>query len=155
MNSSETLDGNYAPDASLNLTPEIKKFLKETAKWAKFIAIVGFISIGIMVIAAFSIGTIMSMMMSQVADDIPMAIPPMFFTVIYLVLALISFFPIYYLYKFAANMQLALKREDDIALNESFRNLKAHYKFYGILLAIFLGFYALIILLSIGSAMML
>ena len=154
MSYSETLDENYAPDADLSLTPDIKNFLAEAARWAKFIAIVGFVTLGLMVIAAFSIGSIMSMTMAQLSDEIPMGFPPMLFTGIYLIAAIISFFPIYYLYKFASNMQLALKRDDHMALTESFRNLKAHYKFYGILIAIFLGFYALLIVIGIGSALM-
>lgn len=154
MSYTETLDENYAQESNLSLSPDIKNFLAETAKWAKFIAIVGFVGIGIMVIAAFSVGTLMSMMMSQFSEEIPMGFPPMIFTVMYLIMAVIAFFPIYYLFKFANHMQLALKRDDHAALTVSFENLKSHYKFYGIMLAIFLGFYLLMAVIGIGGALL-
>ena len=43
----------------LTLNNNSKSFLRETAKWAKFLSIMGFIGIGFMVIFSFFAGTIL------------------------------------------------------------------------------------------------
>ena len=126
-------------------------YLAETARWAKFIAIVGFVFIGLMIIAAFLMGTFMSTM----ADSSPelAVFPSSFFTIMYLAMALIYIFPVLYLYRFATKMQIAIKSQDQHFLQSSFASLKSHYKFIGILLLIIIGFYALAILFAlIGGA---
>ena len=45
---------------NLEITQVTKSIFLETAKWAKFLAILGFIGMGIMVIAGFFMGAIMS-----------------------------------------------------------------------------------------------
>ncbi|MBA4168554.1 MAG: hypothetical protein H0X41_13595, partial [Chitinophagaceae bacterium] len=40
-------------------------YLSESARWARFIAIIGFIFCGLMALAAFFIGTIMTALMSS------------------------------------------------------------------------------------------
>ena len=128
-----------------------KGFLKETAKWANFLAIIGFIGIGFMVLAGFFMGTIMSTLPNM--NDMPFNIGP-FMTGIYLLMALLYFFPVRYLYRFAVKMKASLASNDDEELAEAFLNLKSHYKFVGILAIIMLAFYALIILFSIAAALM-
>lgn len=129
-------------------TPSLD-YLSETARWAKFIAIVGFVFIGLMVIAAFAIGSFMSSMPSSELYPIPSG----FFTGMYLVIALIYVFPVLYLYRFATKMQAALKSQDQSVLQDALANLKAHYKFIGILMLIIIGLYAIGILFAlIGGA---
>ena len=41
-----------------NLTKTMKTYLTATAKWGKFLSIIGFIGIGLIVLLAFSIGII-------------------------------------------------------------------------------------------------
>ncbi len=154
METSLPLDDNYTSSETFQFSPQVKSFLKETAKWAKFISIVGFVFIGLMVIFAMFAGALFSSFSSDLGADFPF--PPFLFSAIYLILAAIGFFPILYLYRFANNMQIALSRGDQDVLQSSFENLKAHYKFYGIMLAIVLGFYALLFVISIigGAASM-
>ncbi|MEO1711741.1 MAG: hypothetical protein AAFU60_00190 [Bacteroidota bacterium] len=154
METSLPLDDNYTSSETFQLSPQIKTFLKETAKWAKFISIVGFVFVGLMILGAIFATAFLSSLGSEQEFQFPF--PPFLFSVIYLIFAAIAFFPVLYLYRFANNMQIALQRGDQNVLNSSFENLKAHYKFYGITLAIVLGFYALMLVLSIigGAAAM-
>jgi hypothetical protein len=55
-------------------------FLKETAKWANFLAIMGFIGIGLIVILAFFMGAVLSSLPN--ANLLPITGPIM--TVVYL-----------------------------------------------------------------------
>ena len=49
MEASYPLDDNFST-GDVGITQEIKSYLYETAKWGKFISIVGFISIGFLVL---------------------------------------------------------------------------------------------------------
>lgn len=146
MNLTETLDDNYSSGAAL--TPEIKGYLQETAKWAKFIAIVGFVFVGLIVIIALFMGAFLSYMTSDFGGS-AMPFPPAIFSGIYLILAILLFFPSLYLFRFANLMQASLKNGNDISLSESFKNLKGYFKFYGIMTAIIIGIYALMFILGI------
>lgn len=134
---------------SLRLDTQSLDFLRETAKWAKFIAIAGFVFIGLMVIIAFGMGSFMSSFSQAAATPLPGA----FFTVMYLIIAGVYVFPVLYLYRFATKMQLALKNQDQQFLQDSLSNLKSHYKFIGIFLLVVIGLYAIgIIFALIGGA---
>jgi len=150
MDAIRTLDDNYS-SAAVALSDEIKRYLTETAKWAKFIAIVGFVFLGLMVLIAIGMYSFMGALASELSST-GMPFFPGLFSFIYLVMAGIMFFPILYLYRFASNMQVALRNNDETALTDSFRYLKSHYKFYGMFMAITLGFYALMFVLGIVAS---
>lgn len=146
MNLNELLDENETN--GLHLTQETRDYLRETAKWAKFIAITGFVFLGFMVIFSFT----MSYFMGKFGADLEHVDMPIFrglLSVIYLILALIFFFPVLYLYKFATNMMRALDNDDEAALTEAFKNMKSQYKFYGVYLIIIIAIYALMFIFAL------
>lgn len=129
----------------LNFSEEIKGYLKEIAKWAYFLSILGFVGLGIMVIFGLFFGAIMGSLPSNAYSmgySTGMGIA-------YVILALIYFFPILYLYKFAKKMKAALRTKDNNELTSAFSNLKSHYKFIGIFTLIILSIYILIFFVAI------
>lgn len=148
MENDQLLDSNYS--TSFGITPDIRAFLSEIARWANFLAIIGFIMIGIIVIVAIFAGSVISTMASQYPGSSAFgAIGGGFITVLYLIIAGIYVFPVLYLYRFATKMKLALRTDNQESLSSSFENLKSHYKFIGILMIITLALYALGILIVI------
>ncbi|MEO8253823.1 MAG: hypothetical protein ABI554_05490 [Flavobacterium sp.] len=136
-------------NSNLHFTEESKSYLKETAKWAYFLAILGFIGIAILILFALFFGTIFSKLSSFGGNVSP--IPMMagsFITAIYLILAAIYFFPIYYLFQFASKAKAAFAFENNEKLTESLQYLKSHYKFMGIMAIIMFSFYGVIFLFS-------
>lgn len=123
-----------------------KSFLKETAKWAKFLSIMGFIGIGILVIFSFFAGTIFKNLPN--AQSMPMDMG-MTLTITYLILAVIYFFPMYYLFRFSNKMKTALLTKNDDTLSDAFEVLKSHYKFVGVFTIILLSLYALLFIVAI------
>lgn len=150
MESHQTLDENF--ELGLNLTTDIREFLRETAKWAHFLAIVGFVMVGFLVLIALFFGTFMNMAMSEIPGGMN-GFPMTFFVVFYLILAGICVFPALYLLRFATNTKRALQVDDQIALSVAFENLKSHYKFAGICTIVFIGFYVLIIFFSLFASL--
>jgi hypothetical protein len=70
-------------------------------------------------------------------------------TGVYLVLALLYFFPVLYLYQFSKKMKEALQSKNDDVLATAFEKLKSHYKFIGVFTIIFISLYILMIVAAI------
>src|SRR5688572_23259299 len=122
--------GTSPYNAQLVVSPIASEYLKETGRWGKFLAIVGFCAVGLMVVGGLFAGTIFSLMGSAPSD---MPFPGFMLGVIYAVLGLLYFFPIYYLFKFSTNLKAALISRNNQLLDSAFENLKSHYKYIGIL----------------------
>ncbi|SIQ51255.1 hypothetical protein SAMN05880574_1155 [Chryseobacterium sp. RU37D] len=120
-----------------------KQFLTEAAKWTTFLAILGYIGIGFMVLAALFMMTV-GASISSYNSMMPLG-GSMVFSLIYLVVAALYFIPINYLYRFSSNMKSALRSNSQTELTKAFEYLKSHYKFIGILTIIVFGLYILAI----------
>ncbi len=131
----------------LEFTKESKIFLKEATKWAKFLAILGFIGVGFMIIVGLAFGSIMSTF-NPALEDMPF--PSFAFGFIYIIIAIVYFFPVLFLYRFVTYGQKALSSSDPGQLSEAFKNLKSHYQFIGILAIIFIGLYIIAGLVMLG-----
>lgn len=131
----------------LTITSTSKSFLRETAKWAKFLAIIGFILIGFMLVFAIFATTIFDMA-AKMQPGIPGGLG-IAMTITYVVLAIIYFFPVYYLLQFSNKMKVALSTKNDETLAKSFEMLKSHYKFIGVFTIITLSLYTLLIVVSV------
>ena len=126
-----------------------KEFLKETAKWAKFLAILGFVGIGFMVLGSLVMLFAPSSLISN--GDFPFG-GKIFMMLLYLAFAVLYYFPISYLYQFSENTKKAIENNDNNAIRNAFEFLKSHYKFMGILTIILLSFYAIIIFIGLIGA---
>jgi hypothetical protein len=145
---------NLQETPSLSLTD--KGYLKEAAKWGKFLAILGFILTGLLVITAFSIGAIMKSIPLPIGGN-PFLQTGAFayvFTAIYLLLALFYFFPTLYLFKFSSKMLSGITLDNNEDVTQGFSNLKSMFKFWGVFSIIMLSIYALILLIVILVAVM-
>ena len=134
----------------LEVNNEIKDFLKETSSWSYFMSIIGFIGIGLMVIFSFFAGTILQNLPN--AQPIPMDMG-LTLTITYLVIAVLYFFPVYYLFQFSNKMKTALLTKNDDTLSDAFEVLKSHYKFMGVFTIIILSLYALIAIFGVIGAL--
>jgi hypothetical protein len=135
----------------LTLTGASKSFLRETAKWAKFLAIIGFIGVGLMLLGSFFVGAIYSNIPQAASLPFDLGI---FVTVLYLIIAILYFFPMYYLVQFSNKMKAALLTKNDDTLASAFELLKSHYKFIGVFTIIILSLYVLLIVVSIFGAIL-
>ncbi len=135
----------------LQLDPAGAEYLRESAKWAKFIAIIGFVFCGLMVVAALFAGSILAASMSTALGG-GAGIGGGLITFIYIAIAALWFLPCLYLFRFASGMQGALANNEQEKLLNSLKNLKSHFKFIGILLIIMLVFYALAFVFGIIMA---
>lgn len=136
----------------LSIDPVSKSHLAETAKWAKFLAIAGFIMCGLLVLLGIFFGSFFSTFnrtYSTYESNIDVAaVTRVTAAVLYTLIAVLYFFPCLFLYRFAVKMKVALQSDDQVTLNTSFQNLKKMFRFVGIMTIIALSFY--VIALAIG-----
>ena len=138
----------------LHLDQPSLSFLREAARWSRFLAIIGFIYCGFMVLCGLFIGSIMSMMAPAMGGDtIFAAVGSVFMGSLIIGFALLLFFPAYYLFNFSSKMHKALQNNDQPVLTESLKNLKSFFKFYGVLVIVGLSFYILIFIAGIIGAL--
>ncbi len=134
----------------MQLSEQGKKYLLEASKWATFIAIVGFIAIGLLVIMSFSIGTILA----NLPEGSLGGLSPKFFSFFYLIAAGIYFIPVFFLFQFGQKTKQALMQDDHNLLTFGLKKLRSHYKFIGIIFIVFITLYIFLILFGAFGALL-
>lgn len=124
--------------------------LGASAKWGKFLSIVGFIFCGLMLVG----GIYLQFVLSAFGLYGYGSYFAKYMGVFYLVFAIILFFPCLYLFKFSNNMLEALRSSNQENLDTAFHNLKSMFKFYGIFTIVILVIYALAFIGGMGSMFM-
>ncbi len=127
MESNESLLNN-----DLQIDATANGHLSETAKWAKFIAIAGFIfSLAILVFALYY-ASMMANMRGSFGSSGAARMGATFVSIFYTIVALVWFIVSLYHFRFASKLQLALQTSDQVELNNAFQNLKMYYRISGI-----------------------
>ena len=147
----ENLENNLPVENSMMNNMEIKSYLMETAKWGKFLAIVGYVVMGLLVLLAI----VMMFAMSVVSQFAQSKFPLWMLGLVYILLAGIYYIPVTYLYKFSVQMQKAIQMQNEGLLTSGFQNLKSLFKFKGIFTIVMLAIYVLAILIAVPMAMLL
>lgn len=139
-------DINASSSSDFRLDTQIQQDLESTAKWGRFLAIVGFIMTGLLVFLSFFVGAILNIASNQSRNELPglSGASSALITVMYLIIAVIYFFPCYYLYQFSSKMLRALPMRDEPLLKNSFQQLKNLFRFMGIITIVILCLYGLI-----------
>lgn len=138
----------------LRLNESSKKFLRETSKWAFVLSIVGFVIVGLFVFMAVFFFVMLVDVRSNLNPFHELGMPAWYFGLVYLLIAIIYFFPILYLYKFSRKMKSALIDKNTEDLTAAFSNLRSHYKFIGIIVLIIVGIYILLFGIGLVTALL-
>lgn len=137
----------------LNLPPAIVGYLKETSTWTYFLSILGFFGIGLMILG----GLFFSVVMNLMPGGNPYAglgFDMSYFGMIYVVMALLYFFPVLYLFNFSRKMKRALVSHNNNDLTAAFSNLKSHYKYIGVFTIVIISLYVLLLVFAMIAGTM-
>ncbi len=124
--------------------------LRETARWAKFLSIVGFIVSALLILGGIFYGSIMSMMPGFNQGGVQL-IGSGVVAVVYIIIAAIYTMLSLYLYRFATKMLATLQHNDQQQFNDALNNLRLVYKVTGIIIVIYLCFLVLAMIVGIGA----
>lgn len=117
--------------------------LRVSAKWSLFLAIMGFIGIGFMIIGAIYISSALSAFPDNASPIVAMK---GVISVIYIVLAALYFPPVYYLFKYATDMKNAIQDRDSEDIGDALNYLKSHHRYLGISMIVIMSLYILMII---------
>ncbi|MFM9945868.1 MAG: hypothetical protein ACKVQB_11630 [Bacteroidia bacterium] len=147
----ENSENEILDEASFARNPQINDFLLETAKWGKFLAIIGFVGMGIMILVSITM-MLGFFNLSQMSDSkFPMSI----FGLVYIIMAAAYYFPVNYLYQFSVKMKKGVLSHDQAIITSGFSNLKSLFKFMGIFTIVVLSLYLIIIVIAVPTMMFL
>jgi hypothetical protein len=141
----ENIETSRTPENHLHVNDQVKKYLLETAKWGKFLAIVGFVGMGLLVLLGLAFIVGFSIFNSLTKSPVPVGA----LGFIYIIMAVLYFFPLNYLYNFSEKIPRGIALNDELELTSSFENLKSLFKFSGILTIVLLSLYALILVIAV------
>jgi len=130
-------------EKNLSLNPAAIGYLQKVVKWAKFFAILGYIFIAFFILLAIFMGIILPTLNSGLASPTnPMGgVYTTTISVVYIFMAALYIYPIITLHSFANKTSLALKNNDENALEEGLKKLKQHFTFIGRFTIIMIVFY--------------
>lgn len=148
-------DINASSSSDIRLDTQMQQDLQSTARWGRFLAIVGFIMTGLLVFLSFFIGAIFNIASHQGGNELTglSGINSTFITAMYLIIAVVYFFPCYYLYQFSSKMIRALPMRDEPLLKNSFQQLKNLFRFMGIITILMLSLWALSFFAAIAGGL--
>lgn len=141
-------------EQELTINEEIKGYLKEASNWTFFLSILGFIGIGFMVLAGIFVAALSGSIPEESNPYSQFGFSMSWIGLLYILLALLYFFPILYLFNFSRKTKSALESSRIEEFTAGFRNLKSHYKFVGILAIVMIVLYiiAIIGLVAFGAS---
>lgn len=138
----------------LVVTEEMRSYFYDMAKWAGFIAIVGFVFAGVSIIAAFTVGA--SLKQSPELAAMPTqfaAVGPAAFTILFLIMAFALFYPSLLLFKYSATAKQGILYLDQNSLTAAVSKLKSLFQFWGIITIIYVGLQVLLFIASLTSGL--
>jgi hypothetical protein len=133
----------------IEIEHETLKHLNTTRKWAMFLAIIGFIFLGLLVIIGLIAGTFLTAFNS---GEKSLGIPESLMFVPILLLAVIYFFPVLFLFRFSKHTSHAVQTLDKMEFHKAIKYLKSCFVYIGVLIIIILSLY-IVVLIVAGSSL--
>jgi hypothetical protein len=140
---------NTSEIRKIEIEGESLNHLNTTRKWAMFLAIMGFIFLGIMLLVGLIAGVFLSAFKSGLDSNGATGILMGLFIVI---MAAVYFFPLLYLFRFSKHTANAVQNLDKQELYKAIKNLKSYFVYIGILIIIVLAVYAVALVVA-GTSM--
>lgn len=124
----------------LVVTEEIRSDIYDVAKWANFLAIIGFVLSAFMLIAGLTVGAAMSTNPEVAAMVGAMGkIGSGAITFVFIAYGLAIFYPSLLMYKYSKQAKLGVLYGEQDSLNDAFAKLKSLFKYWGVIVIIFIG----------------
>lgn len=133
----------------IEIEPDTLAHLNTARKWAMFLAIIGFIFLGLLIVIGLIAGTFLTTFNS---GEKGLGIPESLLFVPVLLMAVIYFFPVLFLFRFSKHTSHAVLTLDNLEFHKAIKNLKYYFAYIGILLIIVLALY-IVVLIVAGSSL--
>ncbi len=133
----------------IEIENETLKYLNTARKWAMFLAIIGFIFLGLIIVIGLIAGTFLTAFNS---GEKSLGIPESLMFIPVLLVAVLYFFPVLFLFRFSKHTSHAIQTLDKKELHKAIRNLKSYFAYIGIMIIIVFSFYIAVLIVA-GTSM--
>lgn len=141
----ESFETTQKSELQTVLSDEVKAFLLETTKWGSFLAIMGYIGMGFLCLAGVGV----TIMFTFIGSSVDMGFPFQIMGIIYIIMAVVYYFPVTFLHRFSKNLKQGLLAGTNDLVTLGFENLKSLFRFMGILTIVVLSIYALFLVVGL------
>jgi hypothetical protein len=124
------------------------RHLKSAGKWSMFIGIIGFILLGIIIVAGILAGTFLAAFNT---GDTGTKLPDAVVMAIVLSIGVICLFHVFFLVRFSKHASNAVRLHDSNEFKKAVKSLKLYFVYIGILIIILLSGYLAALVIS-GSS---
>ncbi len=150
----ESLDQDLQYNAAdqLQVTRTMRQDWQTTGKWAFFLSIIGFVFIGLGLLAAGSITQVINMMQAMGTDNPALEMISSMgtgLTIFYLLLLALQLAITFFHFKFAQQLKRAVQYTDQEANEQAWMNFRNFMRINGIVFIVIIVFY-IIAILSFG-----
>ncbi|MFZ5939225.1 MAG: DUF5362 family protein [Bacteroidota bacterium] len=148
MENQESLNNT---ENKLTFNNEMLNSLKEVARWGNFLAIVGYVGLSLMILASlfmFAAGGFSNHLFP--GGNFPGFLAGF----LYIIVAVLYFFPVNYLYKASDQIKKAIAHTNEAEMTAGFAHLNSLFRFMGIMTIVVLSIYALVIVVAIFAALL-
>jgi hypothetical protein len=135
-------------DRKIEMGPEILKHLNATRKWTTFLSVLGFIFLGLLVVAGLFTSLFLTTFKTQEAN---LGIPESVMIIIFIVVVAINFLPVFFLFRFSRNTRDGIQNLNLSKLEKGFNNLRLYFTYIGIMVIVVLTIYV-VALLAAGAS---
>jgi hypothetical protein len=131
----------------LEITETLKSYFIDSAKWARFLSVVGLFACMVMLIVAFYA----AFYVPRVANYRYGFSLGRLVSAVYVFFAVAWFFPCFFLYKFSVKLLNAIKTNVQENIESAFNNLKSTFKFLGIVTIVILSLWFMSFLVLVAQ----
>lgn len=125
-------------ERKIEIGPEILNNLNSTRKWTTFLSILGFIFLGLLIVAGLTTSLFLTTFRTQEAN---LGIPESVVIIVLIVIGAIYFLPVFFLFRFSRNTRDGIQNLDRHKLEKGFNNLRLYFTYTGIMVIVVLTIY--------------
>jgi heme/copper-type cytochrome/quinol oxidase subunit 2 len=140
---------NVQEERKIEIGSEVLNKLDSTRKWTTFLSVLGFIFLGLIIVAGLTTSLFLTTFKTQEAN---LGIPESLMVIIFVVVGAIYFFPVFFLFRFSRNTRDAIHNLDSRKLSKGFNNLRLYFTYTGIMVIVVLAIYV-VALIAAGASL--
>jgi hypothetical protein len=139
---------NIQDESKIEIGPEALKNLDVIRKWTTFLSVLGFILLGLIIVAGLATSLFLTTFKSQQAN---LGVPEWLMIVVFIAIGILYFFPIFFLFRFSRNTRDGVQNRDPRKLAKGFRNLRLYFAYLGIMVILVLTVYFMLLIFAGAS----
>lgn len=137
------------------VTDVTRNTLLEMSRWTKFLSILGFVFISLMLLGGAFVALAINSISSSLSPVL-VSLGAVGLFMVYVLIVAIDFYPIYALLKYSANIKAALQNNDQERFDRALKYLRNMFIYIGVLFIVLIGLYAIsfifkIVLVAVGQ----